>query len=213
MRTGYQSWFGGLRPATRQDGGALESRASPSLASQPTSTTFSRDCLLDSELGQIPDGGGRMMALGDICSKPQYGYTQSRSRRPCGTEVPFASPISMKMPWSVLWDSAPHSEISERDFDKYHLRQEMPSLLEWRILGTWLHDCRPPASGLSVLVLIRFRYAGQALRTPSLQPSAPFGCIFPTCSSDEVQGPAPGHWLECPSAAMISLLLLPATEC
>ena len=76
------------------------------------------DRLVESELGEVPEGWG-VVPLGDVCHKPQYGYTASANDDPVGPKFLRITDIN-KRAW-VEWRSVPFCEIGEADFDKYRL--------------------------------------------------------------------------------------------
>ena len=77
------------------------------------------DQLVDSELGEIPEGW-EVKTLGELCEKPQYGYTASANDKPVGPRFLRITDIN-KMPW-VEWSSVPYCEVSEHDKLKYKVR-------------------------------------------------------------------------------------------
>ena len=76
------------------------------------------DCLVDSELGEIPEGW-KVKALGDLCHKPQYGYTSSARDRPIGPKFLRIMDIN-KRSW-IDWVSVPYCEITVDNSDKYRI--------------------------------------------------------------------------------------------
>lgn len=77
------------------------------------------DRLVDSELGQIPEGWV-VRALGDVSSKPQYGYTASAKQN---AERKFLRITDInKKPW-IEWDSVPYCDITSKDYEKYKLHK------------------------------------------------------------------------------------------
>ncbi len=76
------------------------------------------DRLVDSQLGQIPEGW-EFKRLGEICEKPQYGYTQSATDEPVGPKFLRITDIN-KQAW-IDWDAVPHCEIDDADLQKYQL--------------------------------------------------------------------------------------------
>ncbi len=76
------------------------------------------DSFQDSELGKLPSGW-EVATLGDICDKPQYGYTQSAQTEPVGPKFLRITDIN-KQPW-IEWESVPHCEITPDDIKKYRL--------------------------------------------------------------------------------------------
>ena len=77
--------------------------------------------LVDSELGEIPEGWD-VKSLGDLSHKPQYGYTASASLDPAiGPKFLRITDINKK-DW-IEWETVPHCDIGDKDFEKYHLIQ------------------------------------------------------------------------------------------
>ena len=109
----FKSWFVDFDPVRAKANG------------QPTNLPPEIDALFpdsfqDSELGEIPEGW-QVGTLGNVCHKPQYGYTQSAQAEPVGPKFLRITDIN-KQPW-IDWDSVPHCEITPDDIEKYHLRQ------------------------------------------------------------------------------------------
>ncbi len=76
------------------------------------------DSFVDSELGPIP-AGWEVRTLGDLCNKPEYGYTASAKKEPTGAKFLRITDIN-KGAW-IEWESVPYCDISSKDFDKYRL--------------------------------------------------------------------------------------------
>ena len=111
----------GLASATPPPGGsdwsverarAYLDRMDPSIAA------MFPDRFVDSELGEVPEGW-RVKTLGDLCHKPQYGYTTSAKDEPIGPQFLRITDINKKS-W-IDWDSVPYCEITEENLDKYRL--------------------------------------------------------------------------------------------
>ena len=111
-RTIFQDWFVDFGPVRAK----LEGRE-PYLP--PDLWSLFPDRLVASELGEIPEGW-EVKALGMLCHKPQYGYTQSAKDEPVGPKFLRITDINKKA-W-IEWESVPHCEIVEEDFKKYRLR-------------------------------------------------------------------------------------------
>ncbi len=78
------------------------------------------DRLEESELGEIP-AGWEVRTLGDICHKPQYGYTASAKVDAVGPHFLRITDIN-KESW-VSWSRVPYCEITESDLRKYRLEK------------------------------------------------------------------------------------------
>ena len=108
----FKSWFVDFDPVRAKAEG------------RPTGLPTDLDALFpdsfqDSELGEVPEGW-EVRTLGDICRKPQYGYTESAQTEPVGPKFLRITDIN-KQPW-VEWESVPHCEITSEDIEKYRLR-------------------------------------------------------------------------------------------
>ena len=78
------------------------------------------DRLVDSELGEIPQGW-LVRTLGELCHKPQYGYTASARSQPVGPRFLRITDIN-KNPW-VSWSRVPYCEATDDELSKYRLRK------------------------------------------------------------------------------------------
>ncbi len=76
------------------------------------------DRLVDSELGEIPEGW-EVKGLRDICQKPQYGYTTSASDEDVGPKFLRITDINKKA-W-IEWEAVPYCEITDENRSKYRL--------------------------------------------------------------------------------------------
>ncbi len=74
--------------------------------------------LVDSELGNIPDGW-IVRKLGDLCHKPQYGYTASARSEPIGPRFLRITDIN-KDSW-VSWSRVPYCEATDDERTRYSL--------------------------------------------------------------------------------------------
>ena len=59
--------------------------------------------------------------MGDLTARPQYGYTQSAKDEPIGPKFLRITDINKKS-W-IEWETVPHCEITEPDFEKYRLHK------------------------------------------------------------------------------------------
>jgi type I restriction enzyme S subunit len=73
----------------------------------------------DSELGEIPEGW-QTKRLGEICDKPQYGFTASAKKDAVGPKFLRITDIN-KLPW-IAWSTVPYCEITSADQKKYNLQ-------------------------------------------------------------------------------------------
>ncbi len=113
----FKSWFVDFDPVRAK----MEARWRPgeSLPGLPAHLyDLFPDRLVDSELGPIPEGW-RITTLGSLCSKPQYGYTQSGETDPVGPKFLRITDINKHL-W-IDWDQVPYCRISDTDFRKYRL--------------------------------------------------------------------------------------------
>ena len=76
------------------------------------------DRLVDSELGEIPEGW-EVGCLGDLSCKPQYGYTASARADPTGPQFLRITDIN-KSNW-INWGVVPYCDIDRDDIKKYAL--------------------------------------------------------------------------------------------
>ena len=81
---------------------------------------FFPDRLVDSELGLIPEGW-EVKALGELCHKPQYGYTTSAMDEAVGPKFLRITDIN-KNAW-LDWGSVPYCKIIDDDLEKYRLNK------------------------------------------------------------------------------------------
>ena len=115
----FKSWFVDFDPVrAKMEGRWRRGESLPGLPAEYYD--LFPDLLVDSELGQIPEGW-EVKALGELTHKPQYGYTQSANDAPVGPKFLRITDINKKT-W-IEWESVPYCEISEEDFDKYRLHK------------------------------------------------------------------------------------------
>ncbi len=110
----FKSWFVDFDPVRAKAAGQQPQGLKPELA------TLFPDAFEDSELGEIPKGW-RVETLGEVCEKPQYGYTASASDKPIGPRFLRITDIN-KQDW-IEWQNVPFCPIEEREFDKYRLEK------------------------------------------------------------------------------------------
>ena len=107
----FQDWFVDFGPVRAK----LEGRE-PYLP--PDLWSLFPDRLVDSQLGEIPEGWD-VKTLGELCDKPQYGYTASAKDEPVGPKFLRITDIN-KLAW-IAWGAVPHCDIPDEDFEKYRL--------------------------------------------------------------------------------------------
>ena len=110
----FQDWFVDFGP-TRAKMEGQESYLPPEL------WDLFPDELVDSELGEIPEGW-EVKSLGDLSHKPQYGYTASASRDPISGPKFLRITDINKTDW-IEWETVPHCDIRDEDIEKYRLYQ------------------------------------------------------------------------------------------
>ncbi len=142
----FKSWFVDFDPVRAK----MEGR---DVGLPPDLAALFPDRLVDSELGAIP-AGWEVKPLGELCDKPQYGYTQSGKDEPIGPKFLRITDINKKA-W-IEWDSVPHCEITEDAFDKYRLKEGDVLIARMADPG---HGCMIEEEQYAVFAsyLIRFR--------------------------------------------------------
>ncbi len=78
------------------------------------------DRLVDSELGEIPEAW-EVETLGDLCERPQYGYTASAQSDSIGPKFLRITDIN-KIPW-IEWAKVPYCVASAQDRAKFRVRK------------------------------------------------------------------------------------------
>ena len=113
----FKSWFVDFEPVRAKMEGRW--RRGQSLPGMPAELydLFS-DGMVSSELGEVP-AGWEVKALGNLCHRPQYGYTASARDEAVGPKFLRITDINKKA-W-IDWNSVPYCEITEEDYRKYHL--------------------------------------------------------------------------------------------
>ena len=148
----FKSWFVDFEPVrAKMEGHWRRGESLPGLPSDHYDLFPNR--LVDSELGKIPEGW-EVTGLGEICRKPQYGYTESAKDEPIGPKFLRITDINKK-PW-IEWESVPYCQITKKDFDKYRLHEGDVLIARMADPG---HGCMIEESRYAVFAsyLIRFR--------------------------------------------------------
>ena len=151
-KTLFKSWFVDFDPVRAKRDGRW--RPHESLPGLPADLYGSfPDRLVESERGPIPEHW-EVGTLGQLCRKPQYGYTQTAKQEPVGPKFLRITDIN-KTPW-IEWESVPHCEITPEDFDKYCVHPG--DVLIARIADPG-HGCliEEKVKGVFASYLIRFR--------------------------------------------------------
>ncbi|MCY4523021.1 MAG: restriction endonuclease subunit S [Caldilineaceae bacterium] len=109
----FKSWFVDFDPVRAKVEGQLSGLP-------PDLDALFPESFEASELGEKP-AGWEVQRLGELCHKPQYGYTQSAQDDPVGPKFLRITDIN-KGAW-IVWDSVPYCEITPEDYEKYRLRE------------------------------------------------------------------------------------------
>jgi len=103
---------------------------------------------------QLPNGW-RWVRLGEVCSKPQYGLTQSASTTPVGPKFLRITDITSGY---IDWEKVPYCRISQHELDKYKLDEgDLLFARSGSIGATILIKEKPPYDAVFASYLIRVR--------------------------------------------------------
>jgi type I restriction enzyme S subunit len=103
---------------------------------------------------QLPKGW-RWVRLGEVCSKPQYGLTQSASTTPVGPKFLRITDITSGY---IDWEKVPYCRISQHELDKYRLDEgDLLFARSGSIGATILIKEKPPYDAVFASYLIRVR--------------------------------------------------------
>ena len=115
----FKSWFVDFEPVrAKMEGRWRRGESLPGLPAEHYDQFPDR--LVPSELGEIPEGW-EVKELGDICHKPQYGYTASAKDEHVGPKFLRITDIN-KNAW-IEWEQVPYCEITDEKCSKYRLSQ------------------------------------------------------------------------------------------
>ena len=115
----FKSWFVDFDPVrAKMEGRWRRGESLPGLPAEHYDLFPGR--LVPSELGEIPEGW-EVKELGDICHKPQYGYTASAKDEHVGPKFLRITDIN-KNAW-IEWEQVPYCEITDEKCSKYRLSQ------------------------------------------------------------------------------------------
>ena len=109
----FKAWFVDFEPVRAKASGAASFPGMPQPVFDALPATFA-----DSVLGPIPDGW-EVRSLGEVCEKPQYGFTESAQKEPVGPHFIRITDIN-KMPW-VDWSGVPYCPITPKDHENYRV--------------------------------------------------------------------------------------------
>ncbi len=113
----FKAWFVDFEPVrAKMEGRWKKGQSLPGLPSHLYD--LFPDRLVDSELGEIPEGW-EVGTLGELCYKPEYGFTASAKDKPVGPKFLRITDIN-KLPW-IEWASVPYCEISQAERERYKL--------------------------------------------------------------------------------------------
>ncbi len=105
----FKSWFVDFDPVrAKMDG--RDTGLPPHIAA------LFPDRLVPSELGEIPEGW-EVSTLGQMCHKPQYGYTASAEETSVGPKFLRIKDIN-KSAW-IRWEDVPYCQIDDDQLEKY----------------------------------------------------------------------------------------------
>ncbi|MCC6026727.1 MAG: restriction endonuclease subunit S [Caldimicrobium sp.] len=103
---------------------------------------------------QLPKGW-RWVRLGEVCSKPQYGLTQSASTTPVGPKFLRITDITSGY---IDWEKVPYCRIGQHELDKYRLDEgDLLFARSGSIGATILIKEKPPYDAVFASYLIRVR--------------------------------------------------------
>ena len=113
----FKSWFVDFDPVRAKMEGRWH--AGESLPGLPAHLyDLFPDRLVESEFGEVPEGW-EVKTLGDLCHKPQYGYTASAIDEPVGPKFLRITDIN-KQPW-INWSGVPYCKANREESQKYRL--------------------------------------------------------------------------------------------
>ena len=99
--------------------------------------------------------GWRWVRLGEICDKPQYGYTQSASQDPIGPKFLRITDITSGV---IDWDSVPYCHADRHVLEKYRLTKgDLLFARSGSVGSTILIRESPPYDAIFASYLIRVR--------------------------------------------------------
>jgi len=108
----FKAWFVDFDPVRAKAAGQKPSGLKPEIAA------LFPDSFEPSELGEIPKGWS-IGTIGELCEKPQYGFTASAREEPIGFKFLRIKDIN-KLAW-INWSTVPFCEIEPSDLEKYRL--------------------------------------------------------------------------------------------
>jgi type I restriction enzyme S subunit len=103
----FKSWFVDFDPVRAR------------MVGRPAGLPAEIEALFPEEMEEGRPRGWGIGSLGEICEKPQYGYTASAEQDPVGPKFLRITDIN-KAPW-IDWTSVPYCQIEHNDGEKYRL--------------------------------------------------------------------------------------------
>ncbi|MCY4465808.1 MAG: restriction endonuclease subunit S [Chloroflexi bacterium] len=108
----FKSWFVDFDPVRAKMAGRATGLP-------PHIAALFPDRLVTSGLGEIPEGWG-VCTLGQMCHKPQYGYTASAQETSVGPKFLRIKDIN-KSAW-IRWEDVPYCQIDDDQLEKYQVQ-------------------------------------------------------------------------------------------
>jgi len=104
--------------------------------------------------------GWRWVRLGEVCLKPEYGYTASATAEPVGPKFLRITDITSG---EIDWESVPHCVVDERRLAKYKLAVGDILFARSGSIGAIVVIKDPPPEAVFASYLIRVRLRGEML--------------------------------------------------
>ena len=142
---------------------------------------------------KLPEGW-RWVRLGEVCSKPEYGYTASATTEPV---VPKFLRITDITSGAIDWDSVPYCVGDKKRLAKYRLAVGDILFARSGSVGATIVIKNPPPEAVFASYLIRVRlqgemlpeYAEQVLKAPVCQSQLiPQGAAQKNINAKHIQG-------------------------
>jgi len=108
---------------------------------------------------KLPEGW-RWVRLGEVCSKPEYGYTASATTEPVGPKFLRITDITSG---AIDWDNVPYCVADEKHLAKYRLAVGDILFARSGSIGATIVIKDPPPEAVFASYLIRVRLKGEIL--------------------------------------------------